>query len=323
MKKKTRLLALLTALVLLLGLTACGASAGGMAPQGSPSEGWSDNAAMDTESGGPADVTAVSGRKIIYTAYMELESLDYTDTVTRLMQAMNRAGGYIQNSSQRGSEEEGNRSAEYTFRIPADKYDSFLNDAENTGNALYRNEETSDVTAEYVDVEARVKSLEGQRDRLLELQQKAESLEDLLAIENQLTQVQYELESYTGQKRVLDDQIDLSTVTVSVYEVKVMTPASNNFGTRITTAFTRGWTDFGVWLQDVAVDLTGNLPWLLLAAVLLAVLVPAVRRASARKAGEDLPKKKRRWGRKKAEKKTAGQEKTLETGTKRDAGEGR
>ena len=85
-------------------------------------------------------------------------------------------------------------------------------------------ESTEDVTADYVDVEARLNSLEAQRQRLEELRAQAGNLEDLLAIENQLTQVQYQIESYTGQKRVLDDQITYSTVNVYLDEVKVLLP---------------------------------------------------------------------------------------------------
>ena len=89
-------------------------------------------------------------------------------------------------------------------------------DAENAGNALYKSESTQDVTAEYVDGEARLSSRECQRDRREVLRQQAASREVLLAVEEQLTQVQYQIESYTGQKKVLDDQIDLATVDVTL-----------------------------------------------------------------------------------------------------------
>ena len=89
-------------------------------------------------------------------------------------------------------------------------------------------------------MEARLNSLEAQRQRLEELRAQAGNLEDLLAIENQLTQVQYQIESYTGQKRVLDDQITYSTVNVYLDEVKVLSPTSTSFGSRIAAAAPAG-----------------------------------------------------------------------------------
>ena len=82
--------------------------------------------------------------------------------------------------------------------------------------------------------------------------------------------MQYQIESYTGQKRVLDDQITYSTVNVYLDEVKVLSPTSTSFGSRIARAFTEGWRGFGHGLQDLAVALVGGLPWLLVLALVAA-----------------------------------------------------
>ena len=203
-------------------------------------------------------------------------------TCAALEEAAARAGGYLQSSSQSGSAEDADRRASYVFRIPSDRYESFLADAENAGNALYKSESTQDVTAEYVDVEARLSSLESQRDRLEELRQQAASLEDLLAVEEQLTQVQYQIESYTGQKKVLDDQIDLATVDVTLWEVAVLTPTQNGFVARLGAAFTGGWRDFGFWFQDLIIGLAGFLPWLILLALVLTAVILLARRHGGR-----------------------------------------
>ena len=170
-------------------------------------------------------------------------------------------------SSESGGSTEYGRWVRWSLRVPADQYRSFLTAAENSASRTSLSESTEDVTADYVDVEARLNSLEAQRQRLEELRAQAANLEDLLAIENQLTQVQYQIESYTGQKRVLDDQITYSTVNVYLDEVKVLSPTSTNFGSRIARAFTEGWRGFGHGLQDLAVALVGGLPWLLVLAL--------------------------------------------------------
>ena len=282
---KKRMTALLAALALTLGLAGCGGSSnmasGGSTAAAAPETGWAEDA-VSAEAGENSQILATEGRKIIYTASLELESTAFSDTCAALEEAAARAGGYLQSSSQSGSEEDADRRASYVFRIPSDRYESFLADAENAGNALYKSESTQDVTAEYVDVEARLSSLESQRDRLEELRQQAATLEDLLAIEEQLTQVQYQIESYTGQKKVLDDQIDLATVDVTLWEVAVLTPTQNGFLARLGAAFTGGWRDFGFWFQDLIIGLAGSLPWLILLALVLTAVILLARRHGGR-----------------------------------------
>ena len=208
-------------------------------------------------------------RKIIYTADLNLESTEFDSASASLLDALAQAGGYVQSSESGGSAEYG-RWVRWSLRVPADQYRSFLTAAENSASRTSLSESTEDVTADYVDVEARLNSLEAQRQRLEELRAQAGNLEDLLAIENQLTQVQYQIESYTGQKRVLDDQITYSTVNVYLDEVKVLSPTSTSFGSRIARAFTEGWRGFGHGLQDMAVALVGGLPWLLVLGLAIA-----------------------------------------------------
>ncbi len=289
---KRRMTAILAALALILGLAGCGGSSGstgGGVTSAAAETGWAEDTAASAEE--PGQPLAIEGRKIIYTASLEMESTAFEETCTALEEAAARAGGYVQSSGLSGSADSADRVARYTFRIPSDQYQSFLNDAQNAGNALHKSEDTQDVTADYVDVEARLSSLESQRDRLLELRDQATTLEDLLAIEEQLTQVQYQIESYTGQKKVLDDQVDLATVNVSLWEVANLTPTETSFAARLGAAFARGWRNFGRWLEDLALWLVGSLPWLILLALILTGASLLVRRR-----GPSLPKKRRRFG---------------------------
>lgn len=271
----TGLLAALTACALLAGCGASSASNTAMAEidKGAAADYESAAGASswggDTTEGMTDEGTLLApdpARKIIYTADLSLESTEFDSASSALLDALAQAGGYVQSSESGGSTEYG-RWVRWSLRVPADQYRSFLTAAENSASRTSLNESTEDVTADYVDVEARLNSLEAQRQRLEELRAQAANLEDLLAIENQLTQVQYQIESYTGQKRVLDDQITYSTVNVYLDEVKVLSPTSTSFGSRIARAFTEGWRGFGHGLQDLAVALVGGLPWLLVLAL--------------------------------------------------------
>ena len=281
-----RTMSFLLALVLAAGLLAgCGASSGGTAAAPQAAGEVYDSASTEEAglSGTDAERLAPQdGRKIIYNASLEMETEAFETTRDKLLQAAEAAGAWVENSSEGGSADSGTRWVNYTFRVPADSYAAFLNDAAAAGSVTYKSESTDDVTADYVDLEARLESLRTQEARLLELAGQAGDLADLLAIEEQLAQVRYEIESYTGQQRVYDSLLAYSTVDVNLNEVRILTPVSGNFGSRAVTAFKESWRNFADDVQDVAIGLIYLLPALLvLAVVVLAVF--AILRAARRR----------------------------------------
>ena len=217
-------------------------------------------------------------RKIVYTASMRMESTRFDDARAALLAAVEDCGGYLESTDQSGSAKEGSRWVSYTVRVPAVKYTAFLEQAGQAGSVLNLNESAQDITLEYVDVQARLESLESKKARLEALADKAETTADLLEIENQLTEVQYQLESYTRQMKVMDNQVDYCTVDISLREVATLTPTGVSFGERIADAFTGGWTAFAAFVQDAVVDIIYNLPLLIIFGILAAVLVPVLRK---------------------------------------------
>lgn len=217
-------------------------------------------------------------RKIVYTASMRMESTRFDDARAALLAAVEDCGGYLESTDQSGSAKEGSRWVSYTVRVSAVKYTAFLEQAGQAGSVLNLNESAQDITLEYVDVQARLESLESKKARLEALADKAETTADLLEIENQLTEVQYQLESYTRQMKVMDNQVDYCTVDISLREVATLTPTGVSFGERIADAFTGGWTAFAAFVQDAVVAIIYNLPLLIIFGILAAVLVPVLRK---------------------------------------------
>ena len=217
-------------------------------------------------------------RKIVYTASMRMESTRFDDARAALLAAVEDCGGYLESTDQSGSAKEGSRWVSYTVRVPAVKYTAFLEQAGQAGSVLNLNESAQDITLEYVDVQARLESLESKKARLEALADKAETTADLLEIENQLTEVQYQLESYTRQMKAMDNQVDYCTVDISLREVATLTPTGVSFGERIADAFTGGWTAFAAFVQDAVVAIIYNLPLLIIFGILAAVLVPVLRK---------------------------------------------
>ena len=224
--------------------------------------------------------SAVAGEKIIYTADIALETKNYDDARAALEQALADAGGWMESSSEYSYDNA--RTLSMTLRVPAGNYESFLAAAGETASLVRRSENADDVTAQYTDVAGRIANLEGQRDRLRELQAGAETLSDLLAIEAQLSDVQYQLESWQGQLDWYDDQIASCTVTINLREVETYTPTGETFLERLGAAFAEGWQNFVTGLASIAVVLAGLWPVVLLVIAVLAVVIVIRRRRRRR-----------------------------------------
>ena len=286
-------------LALALSLAACGASGASAQSSAAVAAGATyDTAADAMEESAYASTDASNGvfapaeeqeRKIILTADLSIEALDFDAVCAALEQAAADADGYISNSYVEGREGQSRRYASYTFRIPAASYREFLTSASGAGNLLSKTESEEDITLQYVDTEARITALETQRDSLNEMLANATDVETLLAIRTELSDVQYQLESYQAQKRVMDNQVEYTTVNVSVREVLRETENPESFGDRLASNFANGWYDFGNGLMDVAVTLVYLLPWIIVAAAIVAACVVAARRAKNKRASAQPP----------------------------------
>ncbi|MFQ8831869.1 MAG: DUF4349 domain-containing protein [Ruthenibacterium lactatiformans] len=117
-------------------------------------------------------------RKIILNATLSIEALDFNATCTALERAAQSCGGYVSSTSIDTPAYEGAyRTAYYEFRIPAEQYSVFLEGAGSAGNLVSKQESTQDVSSAYVDVEARLKSLKLQEERLYAMMEQAGDLE--------------------------------------------------------------------------------------------------------------------------------------------------
>lgn len=297
MKSKwlARLGAALLAAALLAG---CGGAAtggmynesAGMAPEAAAGESFDMAGAL--ESGLTPDLS--TDRKIIYTADVRLETKEFDTARQALMDALDAAGGYVSSTDLSGSAEDGDRHLYYTVRVPVEHYTSFLADVGKAGNVLSLSESMDDITSQYIDVEARLDSLKNQRDRLNELAAQAETTADLLEIESQLADVQYEIESYTRQMRSMDDQVTYSTINLNLREVAILTPVTHTFADRLIEAFFDGWRNFGSAIQYLIIAIVYLMPLLLLAAVIVVIVLVCTRKGrTERKAAREAARQNR------------------------------
>ncbi len=307
MKKKN--LAILTAGLLILAISGCGGGGENMMDAGrsesysaeAPAEIAEEAVAYDSaaslEEAGVAEGKSITsdngiesvadtGRKLIKTVNLELQTKEFDTVVEGIAKNVRDIGGYVESSSVWGNSytSVSTRSADYTARIPSDKLDEFIQIVDELGNVTYKSEGVEDVTLQYIDVESRKKSLETEQERLLELLEQAGNLEDLMAIESRLSEVRYELENYGSQKRLLDNQIDYSTVHISVSEVERITETGERgFFQEISDRFGDNLYAVGQGLRGFAIGLIGSLPILAVWAVVIGAIVLILRKVYKKK----------------------------------------
>ena len=215
-----------------------------------------------------------TSRKLIYTSYINLESKQFDDDVDTIKELVSTNGGYFESTSSYGNEEYGSRSASFTARIPSDKYETFMSSVGEVGSLASKSESVDDITSDYVDVQARLKSLNTKLDRLLELEEQADNLEDLLAIEDRINEVQYQIESYTAQKKIYDNQVDYSTVSIDITEVVTYSETkADTAWNRFVEAFGDSFAGFITFLQGVVIAIIYLLPYLIFVAIILIIVL--------------------------------------------------
>ena len=203
-------------------------------------------------------------KKLILTANMNMETQDLDALLDKLLPSISQYGGYLQRSSI--STRNSSRYYEAVIRIPADRYDEFISDVKASGNSTYYAQETKDITDAYTDIEARLTSLKAQEAKVLEFYDKAESIDDLMAVEARLSDIRYEIEYYEAQIKNYDLLVAYSTLNLSITETKVYTPVSTSFFDRLARSFVNGWKDFTDGIGDFIIDITYNIWTILLLA---------------------------------------------------------
>ncbi len=220
---------------------------------------------------------ALSNRKIIRNADMSIETLAFDAFLEKLIASVESFGGYTESSSigNRGYRNgQQLRNAHYTIRVPADRLDDFLSAVSELGNVTSINTGLRDVTTNYVDSEKHLESLRVEQQALMEILAKATTVEDIITVQDRLTYVRYEIESYEAILRTYDDQIALSTVSLSVNEVEKETPVEKEtFGQEVSRRFKESLESVGDFFRDLGAWLFGSAPEIIGALVFLGVHV--------------------------------------------------
>ena len=200
-----------------------------------------DTVEMDTAEAGAAPETSagmLSGTgsgsltdKIIYSAYGELETTDFDGSLAAINTLVDQYGAFVESSSVTGNDLQTTatggfcgRTAQFTLRVPREHYSDLTAALDTVGNVTYLTSDAENITAQYSDVEAQVKSYDTQEQRLLEIMAQADTVEDMITLESRLSDVRMERERLEAQLQNWDRLVDYSTVSLFLTEVQELTP---------------------------------------------------------------------------------------------------
>lgn len=213
--------------------------------------GYSQTNAMDLTT---ADITSpgdknssskpdeiITERKLIKHGEVSFETKSIIETKTFLLKAISKNKGYI--SNERIEDYRSNPTEILTIRIPNSQFDVLLNEiGTQVGEFDSKKIDVDDVSEEFIDIESRLKNKKQLEAKYQELLAKASSMDDILKIEKEITNIREDIESTEGRLRYLNNQVELSTLIVTYYEEK---PASGfHFGEKISDALSSGGTGF-------------------------------------------------------------------------------
>jgi hypothetical protein len=258
--------------------TGAAPAAGSVAPEGRPSPG-SDGKDSSSESGSSSSGKgAVPSEglapRVVKTAAVEIRLKDGTfdQRFQEATQAAARFGGFVSSSQSAGGK---HRSGTLVMRIPVDQFESALGALKALGTVTSERVGGQDVTAQFVDLEARLRNWQAQESVLLKLMAKATTIDDSNRVQRELQDVQLQIEQLRGQLRVLNDQADFSTITLAMAEAGFVGPPEE----RKRSTLSQAWHDSASGFLAVIAAVVVGLGYLIPLGLLLLIAWVVFRRA--------------------------------------------
>ena len=254
-------------------------------------------APIETENQG-GDIYQNPRAKLIRRAEISIQTEQFDQSEEALKQLVASCEGYFESASIRGGgrrDANASRSGDYVIRVPAGKYDQFLSSTGGLGYVTSKHESSEDVGERYYDTEARLKTQRTKQERLLALLEKAETMEDIITLENALSDVEYQIEQYSSELNRYDALVGFSTFNIYLNEVGRVTQEvgeTASLGQRMAAGFQSSVRGLGEGFQEFLIWVSYNIFLLvILAAVAAAAVIVGRRELKRLKTRESREKK--------------------------------
>lgn len=249
-----------------------------------------------------------SGRpeKLVYTCSIEMESTEFEKSVDGIKALIVKYNGFIE-QEHRSDDAYGWYYENYiktsgtlheflTVRIPSEHYDDFVNALGDSGKITDKSQNVQNISKRYYETETTIQSLKIQEERLLDMMESAQTIEEMITVEARLSEVQNQLAIYKNELSDMDTDVSYSTVTITLNEVLEYTPdrepvKTATFGDRLKNTLSDSWNGFLDFQEDFLFFLIGAFPYLLILAVIIVVIVLLTKKNRKNKAEKKAAKK--------------------------------
>ena len=249
-----------------------------------------------TADGGSTEsaLRAQDGQKIVYTGNLSIQTLEYDKSAASIRKKIKDAGGFSEAESERDndyywySRSSGSGNTRYlsiTARIPSEKFEDFINSLSGDGKIMSRSVNAENISQVYANKETYKKSLEKEQERLLEMMDKAQTIEEMITVESRLSEVERQLNVYRTDLAKMDKDVEFSTVYIELQEVKRYTEevSSTTFGEELKYAFEDAINSFKNFCEGIILFVVRNFPYLIILAVIIVLIVRAIGRSRAKR----------------------------------------
>ena len=226
---------------------------------------------------GSSNEDVSTNRKLIKTVNLTAETYEFDDLVATVEHRVTALGGYIENASIHTKYDD-LKYGNFVIRIPVKKMDSFVTEFSEMSNITDKDSSQEDVTLSYVDLQSHKEALLAEETSLLNLLENATSIEDIILLQERLTNVRYQIESMESQLRTMDNLIDYATINLYISEVETYTPMETpSMGERISEGFMDSIDEVVEGGKNLIVFLIVNSPFFLIFAVIVLIFALIIR----------------------------------------------
>lgn len=231
--------------------------------------------------------------KLVYTCDIDIETTTYQDTMDEIEKVIQKHSGIIDSQSEYDNasgwymsdyeKTGGTLGTNMVVRIPSKNYKAFLKDLDGKGKMTRKTMNVTNISRSYYDVEATIESLKLQESRLLEMMKQAKTIDEMISVENRLTEVQTQLNQYKTQLSIMDTDVAYSTITLNISEVleyKEHQPGrkTNTFVQRLINTIQDSWYNFLAFMENLLFFLIRLFPFALVALVVFILAKPFIKK---------------------------------------------
>jgi hypothetical protein len=258
----------------------------------------SEDGYNDSTQGKDSDSATLLEEKLVYYCDLDIETLDYDTTISSIKDTIKKYNGIIQSENESDSsynwyyenyqKTSGTMTDYIEIRVPSANYENFVNEMDGVGKITSKSTSVDNISQKYYDTTSQIEALQIQEQNLLEMLERCETIEDMITVEDRLSEVRYQLNSLQTSKRYMDTDVAYSYVNINVSEVMeyhyTQEPVKNNtFLDRLKNTIKSTGTGFLSFLEGLLFLVIRLFPYLVIIAIICLIFKKKIKSAIAKR----------------------------------------